>query len=1316
MNVNNIRSKGVSYPKSSSDENEKNSSKINDNKDYLDIWRVNPSYRDINLRMSNIKGIVSVILLLMFSFSLYSLTMNIYLTVGLLFPLFLFTYFFDQSKSFLKSVFNLFNKALYINPFGDVEFFVIKDEASTIFLINKKTSSTVALKVFKVEVLPENLQPTLNQFLKALNNSHISFSYQVSHTPAIDLRTQNQNNVEGLKETKSQLKDDGPSTISILFSVNCHKKGILKSRMLNYLLTEVEENANALKSEFTANFHHTKIRLLQTRELLEAVRVTTCNIPTDFRSSELKEVPKNSYNVIIFLKSMFSLFLVSVISIILFTINFPLLFVLIIDGLLLYYLFFVWWRDVLFFFSNRKLYRYESIKVIALFPDTKFFQYKRFPTVIFANIQNKILIGVKLLNLRHAFQPMLAYPDKFFRAINTHKIFFNYFVNAIPADERMLSKECFKQYNKKTRDQFTLTNEEIIQLDKNDYPSEDYKNWLEMRSGIWKTYLTIAINCYQEINPNSEPDVLEMVYELEEKTVTLKKSFEQNFLRLRLAEVVTNRLLNGYASIALKTHDFKNDNTKLNYLYFQGKNLIKLIAVSNEFKKGLETRIAAEFNTPLHLKNDLLIGKTVNTEMLEIEVELGFTYEQVKQLLITNGLPEQRELTTMRIVAELIPKKIPSIIFDFSGNWSKIIPLFQNTDYKDSVLLFQLGHAFSLELLSSEMDYDPENSEYLNFFYDVFALAFKQQKRTVDLLKMAVKNNQNMSLTSLELDHKMEKEYIKKNEYSNLISILQGFLDWRKFFISHSLKHEHEIKTIDFIRNDKTIIIDLSLLEEVSQKLFVSFVIVSKLIHYTKYFDDFQPKNIVIPYIDLFFDAYFIDNNANSMDYGKIDKFLATLLQKGFGFIFSANQIHYLHQHVLNYLPNLISFKAADKRDIAMLKNQMNLQELHGTGYYSSKRNTTYQIDYLMNLQDQEVIIKRSDINQPFPGLIGFKEISELDSLNLVEIIAYMKGQGYDLEDREQRIIARAKQTLFEKDFGIYVEFVDDIISFLGAIRKVDNVAGLTESRLKDELLIYIRNTALKRVQGKKNIIELRNSIFQILKTQGYLAENHPQRASGGESVRTCYKVGVKYQNAIDDLYRVRGEDKSIFDPNVIKSEGSTNISEILATESSSESRDSSIISYEPVELESEQASFIEETPDIEVLEPIKIRSALTKHFAPIFYYEYFTMHRHLKYKKYEKVLKTARELFPKFLHSVYREYYSVNYALTSEDVDKFVGKFDDVEDFPFTSYDLRQFFVQIENIEVSEQASTAELCKSAYELYSTIFDGFRQYMGGNVK
>ncbi|MBA7535906.1 hypothetical protein ES705_28165 [subsurface metagenome] len=67
------------------------------------------------------------------------------------------------------------------------------------------------------------------------------------------------------------------------------------------------------------------------------------------------------------------------------------------------------------------------------------------------------------------------------------------------------------------------------------------------------------------------------------------------------------------------------------------------------------------------------------------------------------------------------------------------------------------------------------------------------------------------------------------------------------------------------------------------------------------------------------------------------------------------------------------------------------------------------------------------------------------------------------------------------------------------------------------------------------------------------MVEDHPRRASGGESIRTCYKVGDKYRKAVEDFYRVKGEDKSIFVPNVIKNEGSTNFPEILATEPSSQ-------------------------------------------------------------------------------------------------------------------------------------------------------------------
>ncbi len=60
MNVNGIRSKDVGYKSYNSDENEKKSGKFSDNNDYLDIWRVNPRYRVIDVKTFIIKGGVSI--------------------------------------------------------------------------------------------------------------------------------------------------------------------------------------------------------------------------------------------------------------------------------------------------------------------------------------------------------------------------------------------------------------------------------------------------------------------------------------------------------------------------------------------------------------------------------------------------------------------------------------------------------------------------------------------------------------------------------------------------------------------------------------------------------------------------------------------------------------------------------------------------------------------------------------------------------------------------------------------------------------------------------------------------------------------------------------------------------------------------------------------------------------------------------------------------------------------------------------------------------------------------------------------------------
>ena len=75
-----------------------------------------------------------------------------------------------------------------------------------------------------------------------------------------------------------------------------------------------------------------------------------------------------------------------------------------------------------------------------------------------------------------------------------------------------------------------------------------------------------------------------------------------------------------------------------------------------------------------------------------------------------------------------------------------------------------------------------------------------------------------------------------------------------------------------------------------------------------------------------------------------------------------------------------------------------------------------------------------------------------------------------------------------------------------------------------------------------------------------------------------------------------------------------------------------------------------------------------------------------------------------------------MNYAITSEDIRKFISNIGKVEGFPFTGDDLKKFLISCEKIEENDQINVSESCKNTFEMYSTIFDGFRQYVEGDLE
>ena len=806
------------------------------------------------------------------------------------------------------------------------------------------------------------------------------------------------------------------------------------------------------------------------------------------------------------------------------------------------------------------------------------------------------------------------------------------------------------------------------------HPKIEFKNWMQMRSGIWKTTLTISCFSYKFTQSLKTEDFTELGEKLDTDSQVLLSSYEDNFINYKLIPLTNNRLISGFISEIFKNNIYRAHGTHLIYIYFQGKTLIELIKIVNEFKKGIKTSIAAEFNTPTHLENQITIGSTINTEYLEEEAPLGFTFEQISKLLITNGTLEDRELLSMKIVVELIKKNTPSIIFDFSGNWTRLIKVFENSRYAHEFLYFKLGSSFNVNLIHSEIKYDQNNPHYLNYFYDVYAMAYKEQKRNIDALKEIVLKNQNKSLTSINFDLDFMQKWEKGSYYDNIISFFTEFVQQSIIFSDRLYEYEGKITPAEFIKDDKTVILDLSVLRDVEQKIFVMFVLVSKIIHFINQSTEYCEKVLILPHSDLFFDSYYLDtSNNNNMNYGKVDKFLKPLIQRKFGVILLSNQIRYLHPNVFNYIENIITFNATDKRDLAMLKNKINLQELHGTGYYSSKRNNTYQIEYLMNMNHDEILVKRSDIYQPFPGIIKYNGLDDSLPMNYYEIIKYMKNQGYNLKLAQERILEQAKKTLFDKDLGIYLEFKDEVKKFLAAIKTIDKVA-LSKDKIKTTLKEFVYPKASQKTKDKKQLKEIRDDLFNILVKQGYLETLSRKSAGGSEALRTSYLVGSKYEKAINDEYEIIANSKP----------------EIL---------------IEPIESifqgERSLENIFQNNPHHIDLNPQKIGQILQNEYHKALR-KFFQIEEDIKSGDYDKVLKSGNNLILSFIESIYQDFFQEVPGFCIENK-KFIDFLYEEQLFPMTKEEIKQYYKQI-NLIYEEEKPIKSKVEGLYELLSSFF------------
>ncbi|MBA7694190.1 hypothetical protein ES703_102797 [subsurface metagenome] len=235
----------------------------------LDIWRVNPISKDISMTLFMVKIIFLVVLLLFFTVATLILTHNALIT--LIFALFIVVLFLT---AFHKEIYSLeygfkliFHKFSEIKPYENIKFYMFEGDPATVLIINKKDMLTIATRIFKVEILAENVNANIDQFLYALDRSKTPYSYQVVQKPIIKLT----DNIRQEKALALKLRDGDSQGIDsyqthIYFSVYHMEKGILTKTKLAKLIDTIILYSKDIKSIFAANLHHTKISLLTQKE------------------------------------------------------------------------------------------------------------------------------------------------------------------------------------------------------------------------------------------------------------------------------------------------------------------------------------------------------------------------------------------------------------------------------------------------------------------------------------------------------------------------------------------------------------------------------------------------------------------------------------------------------------------------------------------------------------------------------------------------------------------------------------------------------------------------------------------------------------------------------------------------------------------------------------------------------------------------------------------------------------------------------------------------------------------------------------------
>lgn len=965
----------------------------------------------------------------------------------------------------------------------------------------------VLQKAFRVAALPTNLRGNFNMFVKQLASARTPFAFQVVHAPAIvnagskesvlpkSIRPRDWRQFEGEVTTGWNLpgKDDKKWTTRVIYSTSVTARGFLLTRWaLRNLTHQLDGYAASLEAAFSANYHHAK---------LEAVQ--GMNLARDAQGIFPGPVSQSTKSFVHHIHPADILKIGPVVLWLCLARNFAFLYL---DDIFA-------WAILVLITLLTIIGTIPSELPVTLGMGSKVF-YNPWAKQAFYCLRRKARTARGVLCVRdgtrrvsfggmavfgHIALQGYADPTKWFRSVLTAQTPVIYQWEAKPVDFARFRSIGNKDFASEHVAEGAANIEEDTQ-----------ETFLSHWGGFWLVNGLVGTRYDYDLPELVTPKTFAEPHKATSKqlrelgAITLNSFRDAGLVRLRAQLMRAGLVIVSNQAI----HGWESGSGFPQYL-MAGTTFAPYVQLMPDLKRGMETCIPAEFNTPTNLDNYVVLGNALNTEVLKEEGPAGLSEQCLSSpMVVLGGSPHERAGVIQKIALELLARGEGGIALDSSGAWTGLTRAAKNTGLWQKITIQVAGQDFWADPFALAK----VTPGLVDALCDAFTLIFAWMSNQRDYLFESIYKVDEGALELNAVVHALEMVLAERSKMygDSVLTALNSLVAGRNalFFRSGAVN----LPAGPWAQANGLVILDFSPLPEPQQSVaravvYLYLAIFAKAGHLSTrvYLDDAEHLVTRLKYTNIHLEKF-----AQHFALGNLP------LVAGIGRPYNA------YASFLELFDAVVCLQVRNKGDLKTIAEMMAMDDKNEGGMYSELRKSSYQLEFVQQLRPGWAIIKRSDRPEPFPIVLHLEEVTHLPPVPPADARVESATLPSQPSDGAETPFEGNPTTLVEHDLGPLGGFAAEVLDFLKAAASAQDLNGgpVSHKLLADQLLYKLQPAIFKFKLSERAAVDVRNRLLDILAAADYLRATYRKSPGGGETSATCHEVTPKYLEAQEDALK----------------------------------------------------------------------------------------------------------------------------------------------------------------------------------------------------